>query len=163
MKFLGASTPDGMVAYMSLPYVGKRHDSHILRRSGFNSLLRDCQLGNYEQYTAYGDKAFKYLSHVRRAFKHGVGYTPTRRRDNKYMKLVRIAVEWAFGKVDLIEGFVANYSHMKLQMSQVGKYYIVATLLTNMHTCLYGSQASIYFGVKPPSLGEYMNAPNLNV
>ena len=55
LKVLGASTPDGMIAYMSLPHAGPWHDSHVLGSSGFNSLLRDCQIDLDRQFFAYGD------------------------------------------------------------------------------------------------------------
>lgn len=36
------------------------------------------------------------------------------------------------------------------------KYYKVGTLLTNCHTCLYGSQISDYFKCNPPRQEEYL-------
>ncbi|KAJ3641826.1 hypothetical protein Zmor_028299 [Zophobas morio] len=37
----------------------------------------------------------------------------------------------------------------------VGKYYFVATLLTNAHSCIYGSLTSKYFNIDTPDLFEY--------
>ena len=41
--------------------------------------------------------------------------------------------------------------------SPAGKLYLTAGILTNMHTLLYGSTTSTYFGCLPPfSLEQYM-------
>lgn len=44
----------------------------------------------------------------------------------------------------------------KVLLQPVGKYYMVASLLTNCHTCLYGLQTSSFFDVAPPSLETYL-------
>ena len=38
----------------------------------------------------------------------------------------------------------------------MGLYYPVANILTNCHTCLYGSQSSLYFNLAPPVLEDYL-------
>ena len=43
----------------------------------------------------------------------------------------------------------------QLNMSAVGKIYIVCALLQNTHTCLYGNIISSYFDCEPPSLEQY--------
>lgn len=45
---------------------------------------------------------------------------------------------------------------MKLYLQAVGKLYLVATILYNTRVCLYGSVATSYFEVQPPSLEEYL-------
>jgi len=40
---------------------------------------------------------------------------------------------------------------------RVKKYYLVAAIFTNIHTCLKGSQVSTFFDCSPPILEEYMN------
>jgi len=45
---------------------------------------------------------------------------------------------------------------MKLQLSPISKYYIAAALLTNIHTCLYGSQTGAYFNCVAPSVESYL-------
>lgn len=42
-----------------------------------------------------------------------------------------------------------------MQLSAVGKMYIVCTSLHNARCCLYGSATSKYFEVQPPTLQEY--------
>ena len=62
---------------------------------------------------------------------------------NKRMSAVRICVEWAFGKV------LSLFAYLDL-------YYAVAVLLTNCHTCMYGSETSSFFNLQPPALLEYL-------
>ena len=44
---------------------------------------------------------------------------------------------------------------MKINLSAVGKMYVVCALLENAHTCLYGNLVSSKFELQPPSLCEY--------
>ncbi len=43
----------------------------------------------------------------------------------------------------------------KVGLSQVGKMYIVAAVLRNALTCLYGYETSQFLEVDPPTLQEY--------
>ena len=43
----------------------------------------------------------------------------------------------------------------KILLQPIGKYYLVAALLTNCHTCVYGSLTSTFFQVNPPQLETY--------
>ena len=54
-----------------------------------------------------------------------------------------------FGK---IVQYYAYFDFKKILLQPVGKYFIVCALLTNCHTCLYGSTTSDFFGVQPSSL-----------
>ena len=66
-------------------------------------------------------------------------------------------------------GFLQNYSvlrftsiyldfckNLKVLLQPVAKYYNVGALLTNCHTCLYGSVTSSFFDLEPPKLEEYL-------
>ena len=60
---------------------------------------------------------------------------------NARMAGLRIAVELSFGKViRLLPPFVDFKKNQKLLLQPVGKYYLVATVFANCHTCCYGSQ-----------------------
>ncbi|KDQ52991.1 hypothetical protein JAAARDRAFT_61568 [Jaapia argillacea MUCL 33604] len=74
---------------------------------------------------------------------------------NNLMSKYRECVEWLFGKVVNYWCFVDLCSHLKLHLSPIGKYYLIAVLLMNAHTCLHGSQTSHYFDCPPLSLEEY--------
>jgi len=75
---------------------------------------------------------------------------------NKRMSAVRICVEWAFGKVLSLFAYLDFKKNQKVYLQPVGKYYAVAVLLTNCHTCMYGSETSSFFNLQPPALLEYL-------
>ena len=162
LKFLGASAPDGMIVYVSRPQSGNHHDSFVFGESHFNEMLRDIQIGEEEQYWSYGDKAFPRRSHNRAAYR-GRNLPLLRSRSNYTLSSQRIGVEWSYCKIGQLEKFVDNSNKMKIQLSQVGKFFIVACLLANAHTCLYGSSSSKYWKCNPPKLGTYFNKPELNM
>lgn len=82
--------------------------------------------------------------------------TPIEANFNRRMSTVRQAVEWSFGKIIAEFAFLDFKKNQKLLWQDVGKMYVVGTLLTNCHTCLYGSQSSIYFNLEPVTLEQYL-------
>jgi DDE superfamily endonuclease len=66
---------------------------------------------------------------------------------NNRMSKVRVSVEWCFRKVILLFPFLYFKKNLKVYLQPVGKLYFVAVLLTNMHTCAYGSLTSTFFKV----------------
>jgi hypothetical protein len=81
--------------------------------------------------------------------------------ENRIMTNCRVGVEWSFGKVTTEQKFIDFFKGMKLQLSTVSLYYKFAVLITNAHTCLYGSQHVTYFNIRPPTLSEYFGNPNI--
>ena len=73
------------------------------------------------------------------------------------MSTVRTAVEWVFGDIINFLKFLDFKKNLRVCLSAVGKAYIVCTLLTNAHTCIYKSTTSSYFGIDPPSLEQYFS------
>ena len=71
------------------------------------------------------------------------------------MSEVRVAVEWLFGSIGNYFKFIDFKSQLRVNLSALGKFYIVCALLQNAHTCLYGNIAVHKFGISPPSLQEY--------
>lgn len=153
-KIFAASAPDGMICFTGVPVAGRRHDSEVLKKSNFHSKLKQSQEHDVDQYIAYGDKAFPNLTHVKAAKKSRFR-TAQEKRDNYLMSHQRIGVEWGFRKVVEEEKFIDLYKGMKIQLSQVGKFFLVACLLTNAHTCLYGNEANTYWKTTPPRLFDY--------
>ena len=45
---------------------------------------------------------------------------------------------------------------MKPYQQDISRYWPVAQILTNCHTCLRGSQTSAFFREKPPELEQYL-------
>ena len=71
------------------------------------------------------------------------------------MSSERIGVEWGFGKVYSRCPILRKSEMMKLQAQDVAKLVRVCVLITNAHTCLRGSQSSLYFDCIPPTIEKY--------
>ena len=76
---------------------------------------------------------------------------------NKSMSRVHVTVEWIFGDIVNYFKFMDFKKNLKIGLSQVGKMYIVAAILRNALTCLYGNETSQFFELDPPSLHEYFS------
>ena len=50
--------------------------------------------------------------------------------------------------------FVDFKRQMKINLSAIGKMYVVCALLENARSCLYGNIVSTYFELPPPSLDQ---------
>lgn len=72
------------------------------------------------------------------------------------MKIIRANVEWGFQKIISQFAFLDFKKNQKLLLQELESMYMVAVILINCHTTLYGSQTSHYFNLMPPSLEEYL-------
>lgn len=81
----------------------------------------------------------------------GQQLTPADKEFSKAMSAAHFSVEWTFGKIIQQFAFLDFRKNLKILLQPVGKYYFVGTLLTNCHTCLYGSQTSTFFCVSHPT------------
>ena len=75
---------------------------------------------------------------------------------NRDMSRARVAVEWGFENVVQYWKFLDHHKSQKILESPTGLYYINGVILTNLHTCLYGSVTGKFFHLLPPSLGCYI-------
>ena len=71
------------------------------------------------------------------------------------MSRVRVSVEWLFGDIKNYYKFLDFKKNLKVQLSAVGKSFIVCTILQNARVCLYASVTSKVFEMDPPLLNEY--------
>ena len=76
---------------------------------------------------------------------------------NSMMSKVRVSVEWLFGNISSWFAFLDFKKNLKLNLSAVGKMYLVCALLTNARTCVYGNMTSHFFDCEPPSLEDCFN------
>jgi nuclease HARBI1 len=143
--------PNGMIVALGRPFRGRRHDSYALSQSRLNAKLACLSRETGITCKGYGDAAYPVLSHVLKAS----GSEDQRRVMNR----VRTSVEWGFNKVLEKWAGVNFYAKEKIYLNRPAKKYIVAVLLTNMHTCCEGSQTSLFFKCRPPSLESYMSTP----
>lgn len=135
---------------------GRRHDSGILADSG---LLDDLEQHAFspdgDPMCIYGDPAYPLRVHLQSPFRM-VRPNQNMQDFNASMSAVRVTVEWLFGDIAANSfKFVDFKKNLKIALSNIGKMYIVAAILRNAITCLYGNSTSDFFNLIPPSLHEY--------
>ena len=102
----------------------------------------------------YGDPAYPLRIHLQAPFRNHA-LTPQMQAHNAVMSGVRTSVEWLFGDIINYFKFLDFKKNLKIQLSSVGKMYVVCAILRNALTCLYGNQTSEFFEMEPPTLQEY--------
>ena len=137
-------TPNGLIAHMFGPIEGRRHDAFMLSESGLQSKLQNFNQPNGQPYVLYGDPAYRLSRNILSPFR-GTHISSQQQEFNRKMSAVRICVEWEFGKIACYFAFLDFKKNHKVLLQPVGKYYLIGTILTNCHTCLYGSQTSSFF------------------
>ncbi|KAM7290141.1 hypothetical protein ISCGN_026807 [Ixodes scapularis] len=125
----------------------------ILRESGLYGKLEKLVQGR--SYTIYGDPAYPLRRLLMRPY-GGATLTQQQVLFNSGMSTVRQAVEWGFGKIVSEFAFLDFKKNQKLYLQDVGRMYRVGAIFTNCHTCLYGSQTGMFFGLRAPNLGQYL-------
>lgn len=154
LKFQSVMCPNGLMAHFYGPFEARRHDSALYRASKLDDLIRNIRDANGAHLAIYGDAAYARQPHLQTPFK-GINLRDYQKEYNTQFSTLRISVEWGFAKLNNIFSFVDYASNLKVFLQPVTRYYLVAALFTNAHTCCYGSQVSEYFGVRPPTLQEY--------
>ncbi|KAE9395878.1 hypothetical protein BT96DRAFT_958384 [Gymnopus androsaceus JB14] len=141
-NFQGVTTPDRIIALCHGPIEGQHADGALYAWSG-------CELFIYAD-PAYGESA-----QIVSGLKKVQNLTQLEQQFNTHMAKLRMSVEWGFGKLAHNWAFL-NYSQdLSVHKSPIARYFLVAVLLTNAHTCLHGSETSRYFGLAPLKLHEY--------
>ncbi len=156
IKFQSVLSPDGLIIDLHGPEAGKRHDAYLFAVSGLQQVLEEHCVDGVDgvPYMWYGDPAYPRSAHLGMPFM-GALLAPGQADFNRRMSAVREAVEWGFGKVTQYFRYIDFKPGLKVLLSPVGKYYRIAVLLANSHTCLNGSQVSEYFDCHPPTLEDY--------
>ena len=125
--------------------------------SGLLEILPRCAKDAHGQsFYLYGDPAYPPSMYLL-APHRGSRQTPEEAEFNKRMSSVRESVEWGFQKILALWAGLDFKKNQKLYLQLVGPAYLVATLLTNCHSCLYGSEISQFFDMIPPSLEAYLH------
>ena len=135
---------------------GPIDDAFMLGVSGLAEKLERFQRPNGEPYIIYGDPASGLTKNILAPFR-GARLTDDQQEFNSRMSKLRVSVEWGFGKICQLFAFLDFKKNLKILLQPIGKYYLVAAVLANCHTCLYGSQTSTFFGLDPPELEDYLS------
>jgi nuclease HARBI1 len=169
LKFQSVVTPDGMFACMYGVVNGNRHDSFMLHQSELLPRLRDLMPAgipgggaggaenNNTVYSLYADPAYPQSAYIFGGF-HQPAPGSREALWNSNMSSVRESVEWGFQYINQHWAFVNFRAGLKMYESPVGKYYIVATFLSNLRTCFYGNQTMSFFYCAEDSMSidEYL-------
>ncbi|KAK6180681.1 hypothetical protein SNE40_008686 [Patella caerulea] len=139
------------------PVEGRRHDCALLKLSRLLEQLetKDFKTSNGQSLALYGDPAYPVRDNLLCPFK-GANLTAAENNFNSQMSSVRECVEWEFGKIINLFAFLDFKKNLKVMLQPVAKYYLVGALISNRHTCLYGSQTSSFFQLQPPTIEEYL-------
>ena len=162
--FQGITAPDGMILQLSGPHAGSDNDLNMLADSGSLHQIRDALQATgmqHMQVDLVADKIYNIAADGLASIRlNPVGEEEV--AEDTAASKIRIPVEWSFGKIKLHFPFINTLLAMKINQRAVGKYVRVCALMTNIHTCLYGCESSVYFSseghlVLPPNLEEYMS------
>ena len=152
----GLLTPDGIFVAMHGPNNGKTNDKKSLRESGLlDRVKKHCIIAGV-LYGIFSDSGYTHGDPALQVPVKGPNKTAAEKSYNNTMSKFRVPVEWGFGKIYSLWGYVAYHQNLRLHSQPVASYWRVAALLTNCHSCLYGNQTSVYFGVPTPGLFDYL-------
>ncbi|KAH9100331.1 hypothetical protein LEN26_015965 [Aphanomyces euteiches] len=155
LNFQGVTAPDGLCISFWGPIEGSRHDSTLLRSSELLDFLDANEL-IFGASLLYGDPAYGVSKWICSGYK-GRALDGQKKAFNAAMSKVRQAVEWSFGAMKREWAMVTYKMQQKILLQSVGKVVLVAMLLSNCQCCHEGrNQISLYFGLTPPSLDEYL-------
>ncbi|KAG1467919.1 hypothetical protein G6F56_004136 [Rhizopus delemar] len=161
-KFQTMVTPDGITSSLYGPVTGNRHDAQIFTQSMMEKRprllfdLRHQRVGGCHHHI-YGDAAYANSLVVQRPFSR-VSANEEQLRQNRRISSVRIAVKNEFAHATTLFAYLDFARTLRSMQSPISAYYVVATLLKNIHVCMNGgNQNSKRFGVMPSSLETYMN------
>ena len=161
IKFHAIMCPDGLISHLARPYEGKLGDWTAWKVSGIQDVLREVHANaeqDLDQLYVYGDPAYTLSYGVMDGYKAQLScpLNPVLQAVNAHMSSLRVSVEHGFGKINSLWQFLDYSRGLKIGHSPIGAYYIVAILLTNIHTCFRGSQVSDKFNCAPPDVHEYL-------
>ena len=154
----GAQTADGIIIEMNGPNQGRTNDQRMLVAS---KLLERCMMYCVIAgvlYYLFGDRGYTHGHPALQVPYKGPAVTPNQQRYNGAMSKIRQPVEWGFGKVSKLWAFVDFEKNQKLYLQPVASYWLIATLLTNCHSCFYGNQTSMYYGVPTPDVEALLDS-----
>ena len=135
INFQSLALPNRLVANLSGPYGGRRHDSTILNESGLLTNLKRSAWYNNLPLCIYGDQAYPLSIHLLPPFSRQ-NPTPNPVNYNKAMSQARVSVEWLFNETKTYFKFVSFIkAQMKIGLNAVGKIYCVCALFQNSRTC----------------------------
>lgn len=175
LVYLVAIAPNGLCIDLAGPFEGRHNDQFMLQCSQYLERFKACmewavktgqRFSNgvqatrawlYQLYSTYFDAGFTIQPFAQVPFKKhpGMELTAPQKLVNKQCARMRVPNEWFFSRTNLLWPHAADGRAQYVGGGKTGKLFIIACMLTNAHTCLYGQQTNAYFDVLPPTLEEY--------
>lgn len=155
MAWMAVTCPDGLIGASFGPYEAAIADVKMLERSGIVKRLDRMFRNKSRRYYLFGDKAYIHQRHVMSPY---MGYASE--RDlwfNKKMSSARVTVEHGFGRTQNLWISNALKQQLKMGLQPVGGLYRAAILLTNCYTCFRGNEDATRFGIRPPTIHQYLD------
>lgn len=159
LKYQTIVTPDGITVSLCGPFFGSIYDKNMIDSGNILTELEE-ELGRRstgsQQYAIYGDAAHEESDIFTPPIPSTQARTTDERELNQRMATVSECVKWEFNHISTLWGFL-KFQQQKLRLSQIGLYYVVGTLMKNIHICINReSQTSRFFEIMVPTLEEYM-------
>jgi nuclease HARBI1 len=166
LGYQGIVGPNGMFLQFSGPNAGAGNDLDMLRSSdALNMIQRAIEERGLEndRFDILADKIYPQV--------HANGVVSLRQdrfilgeedvAEDAAASSIRTSVEHSFSKMVNLFPFLDYKKGLKMNERAIGRFFTVGALLTNLHTCLYGSQVCDQFStandiILPPSLEAYM-------
>jgi len=146
-----------MIGRLDGPYIGRRHDAIILKLSELRKELEQTFVNaDGSWFTLYGDPGYSNQKFIKTGYRNKNNNNEAQLNFNRTMSSLRVSVEYGFGKILQLFAFVDFKKNQKLLLSPVKKFYLVAALFTNIHSCLRGNQVATYFDCETPILEAYL-------
>ena len=133
----------------------KRSRSLTAKAAWVATLAEHCVVAGILYYL-FGDRGYTHGNPALQVPFKGAAVTAPQRQYNRVMSGIRQPVEWGFGKVSSLFAFVDFEKNQKLYLQPVASYWLIATMLTNCHSCFYGNNTSVYFGVPCPEVEDFL-------
>ena len=159
LKFQSIVVPEGYIASLTGPYLGRTHDARIMRESGLLEMLRSILpmgMGVDGVFALYGDGAYPICPHILKGY-HNPHPDSAEAAFNRAMSTARISVEWGFSMVANLWSFVDFSQQMKIFHTSPAQYYLNAAFFTNCHCAFYGNITSNYFKIPPQGIDDYLS------
>jgi len=155
-KIQGILFPSGTMIGWG-PFDGPTHDSAACDMIGMDELLLQYfTRPDGRPRPVFWDPAYRLGGAMITQYRRRRNITPEELEWNRRMCAVRISVEWGFAKIKNLFRMLNHKKNLKALMSPVAVYFFVGLHLTNIHSCLYGSEVASYFGVPPDKLEDYL-------
>jgi hypothetical protein len=137
-KYQTLEAPNGMCMDLYGPMTFRHSDTELYADSNINDRLR--QIGPY---CVYGDGIYSVQSNTMSAA-------------DPIMTKARISNEWDYGVTANLFAFCKYKRSLKMTQKNHSDYYIVSTILRNLHLCMYDGLTASYYELAAPTLEEYL-------